>query len=115
MHEHRRARVLVELAQTAHVIDMRVGADNGLYSELVTAEEVQNAIDFIAGINDQRFARDRIADDGAIALQHAHGDGDVDQPFGGGIQGGEAVAHVRDYSIGTEWICGDRYMCRGAL
>src|SRR6266403_3698137 len=104
MHEHGRAGVLMELAQSADVVNVRVGADNSFYGEAVAAEEVQDARDFIAGIDDQSLARRGIADDGTIALEHAHRDGDVNQTFGGGIQGGKAVVHEGDYSIGTEGI-----------
>jgi hypothetical protein len=48
-------------------------------------------------------------------LQHPHRNGDVDQTFGGGIQGGQAIAHVRDYSIGIATICGSRCVGHGAL
>ena len=79
MHHHRRAGVLMQLAQTADVIDVRVGADDGLHRQLVTAEQLQNAADFVAGIDHQRLARDRIADDRAIALQHSYRNGDVNE------------------------------------
>src|SRR5690348_8948344 len=87
MHEHGRAGVLVELAQSADVINVRMGADDGLHREPPAAEKVENALDLVAGIDDERFARERVADDRAIALQHADGNGDVNQTFLGGIEG----------------------------
>jgi hypothetical protein len=77
MHEHGRAGVLMELAQAADVVNVRVSTDDGFDGEPVSANEIQNACDFVAGIDDQGFSRDGIADDGAIALENSHGDGDV--------------------------------------
>ncbi len=104
MHQHRRAGVLMEFAQSAHVIDVRVSADDGFHDQPVAPNQVQNACDFIARVHHQRFARGRIADDGTVALQHPHGDGDLDQSVRGGIYGSQPVAHTRDYSIGVAWI-----------
>jgi len=73
--------------------DMGVGANDGFDGEAMAANEVQDAGDFVAGSTTNRFARDRIADDGAIALENPHRDGDVNQAFGGGIQGRQTVAH----------------------
>src|SRR6266550_4376313 len=104
VHQHRSARVLMKFAQAADVIDVRVRADDGLYRELMTAEKVQDAIYFVAGVHHQRFARHRIADDRAIALQYPHGDGDMDQSFSRGIEDRSAVAHEGEYTIGDEGI-----------
>ena len=102
VHEHGGAGVLMKFAQAADVIDVRVSADDCFYDELVTAEKIQDAIYFVARVDYQRFARGRIADDGAIALKHPNRDGDVDQTISGGTEGGEAVAHASHYSIGEE-------------
>ncbi len=110
VHEYGSAGVLMKFAQAADVIDVRMGADNGLYGELMAAEKVQDAIYFIAGVQHQRFARHRIADDGTVALQDPHGDGDLDQSVMGGIEGRSAVAHARDYNIPDEGILGRRCM-----
>src|ERR1700731_3344388 len=93
VHQHGSARVLMKFAQSADVIDVRVRADDGLDGELMTAEKVQDAIYFVAGVHHERFARHRIADDRAIALQHPHGDGDMDQSLRRGIEDRSAVAH----------------------
>src|SRR5260370_6937743 len=87
-----------------------MGADNGLDGEVMAAEKVQDAIYFLAGVHHQRFARERIADDGTIALQHPHGDGDVNQSVMGGIEFSPTVAHARDYNIPDEGILGRRCM-----
>src|SRR5258708_24815430 len=72
VHEYGSAGVLMKFAQAADVIDVRVGADNGLYGELMAAEKVQDAIYFIAGGPHQRLARHRIARAGTISLQDSH-------------------------------------------
>ena len=115
VHQHGGARVLMQLAQAADVVDVRVRADDHLYDQLVTAEKVQDAIDFVAGVDHQRFARDRIADDRAIALQHPHGNGDVDQSIDGCIESSPPFAHERQYIIGDERIRVTRYMTCAAL
>src|SRR5713226_8098576 len=63
MHEHGRAGVLMQFAQAADVIDVRVRADDGLYGELMTAEKFQDASYFVARIHHQRFASGWIPDD----------------------------------------------------
>src|SRR6266550_1475010 len=104
VHQHGSARVLMKFAQAADVIDVRVRAYDGLDGELVSAEKVQDAIYFVAGVHHQRFARHRIADDRAIALQYPHWDGDMDQSFSRGIEDRSAVAHEGEYTIGDEGI-----------
>src|SRR5216683_4313180 len=79
MHHDGSAGVFVQLAKPADVIDVRVGADDRFDGELMASQEVQNAADLIAGIDHQRFARDRIPDNRAVALQHPHGNRDVDE------------------------------------
>lgn len=79
MHQDGSAGETVQFAETADVVDVRVSADDGFHGELVAGEQVHDAADLIAGVDDQSFARERIADDGAIALQHAYGNGDVNQ------------------------------------
>jgi hypothetical protein len=65
----------------------------------MSAEKVQDAIYFVAGVHHQRFVRHRIADDRAIALQHSYGDGDMDQSFSRGIEDRSAIAHEGEYTI----------------
>jgi hypothetical protein len=102
VHHHRGTRVLVQLAKTADMINVRVRAHDRFYGEFVASQEIEHAADFIAGINHQGLARDGIADDGTIAVEHSHGDGDVDQSLRGGGQRGEGFVHERDYNIGVE-------------
>ncbi len=115
MHEHGGARILMELAQTADVINMSVSADDRFHIELVAADKVQNARHLVARINNQGFASDGVPNDGAVALQQAHRNGDVDQSLRGGIKSGQSFAHALKYSIGNERICGRRCMPRGAV
>ena len=61
------------------MINMRVSANDGFHRELVASQKIEHAANFITGINNQGFAGDGVADDGTIALQDSHGDGDVDQ------------------------------------
>ena len=78
---------------------MRVRADDGLHCEPPPPQQVQNARDLVAGIDDQGFARERVANDGAIALQHADGNGDVNQTFLCGIEGRQAPQVVSHPAI----------------
>jgi hypothetical protein len=99
MHEDGSAGVLAQLAEATDVINMGVSADDGFDGKAVTAEKFENAGDFVAGVNNKGFARYGIADDRAIALKHSHGNGDVDQALGNGVECGNGVAHHLDYNI----------------
>ena len=69
MHQYGSAGVSVEFLQATHMVYMGVRADDCFDDKAVPADKVHDAADFVAGIEHQRFARDRIADDGTIALQ----------------------------------------------
>ena len=86
MHEHWRSGEMVELGQAADVVDVGVGADDGFCGKAVATEELEDAADFVTGIDDDGLARNGIADDGAIALQHADRNGDLDDAVGIGIE-----------------------------
>lgn len=94
MHEDGRAGVLMELAEAADVVDVSVRADDGFDGQPMTTEELEDARDFVARIDDQCFARDGIADDGAIALQHTDRNGDVDEPLRKGVESWNCVRHI---------------------
>src|ERR1700674_4143453 len=115
MHQDRRTGVLMKLAESSDVIDMGVRADDSLYGELMAAEQIQDAGDFVARVHDQGFASDGITNDGAVAMQYSHGDGNKNSSFGGSIQGGQAFAHARDYSIGPAMSWEGRYIVCGSL
>lgn len=87
VHQHRRAGGLLHLAQASDVVDMRVRADDGLHGEGVLRQDLQNPIGFIPGIDNEGFSRLRIADDRAIALQHADRQDFVDDFFVHGSDG----------------------------
>ena len=93
MHQDGSAGVLMELAEAADVVNVGVGTYDGFDGEAVAAEEFEDAGDFVAGVDDQRFAREGIADDRAIALQHSDGNGDVDQALRYGIKCWYGIAH----------------------
>jgi hypothetical protein len=59
----------------------------------VPAEKFQDAGDFVTRIDHECFAGDGVADDGAIALQHADRNGDVDESLRDSVEGGHGVAH----------------------
>ena len=55
--------------EAADVVNVRMSAGDGFDGEFMAAEQVHDAMDFVAGIENDGFARNRIADDGAVALQ----------------------------------------------
>jgi len=68
VHHDGRAGVLIELGEAADMIDVRVRADDGFDLEFVAAKEAENALDFIARVDDDGFERARITDNRAVAL-----------------------------------------------
>jgi hypothetical protein len=48
---------------------MRMSTDDGFHGEFVAAEQIHDAMNFVSGIKHQRFARDGVSDNGAVALQ----------------------------------------------
>src|SRR5262249_40280085 len=85
----------MELAQPADVVDVRVRAYNGFHRETAPTDQVKNPRHFIARVDHQRLARKRIADDRAIALQHAQGNGDMNQTVMGRVQRRHAIPHSK--------------------
>ena len=103
VHHDGRASVLMELGEAANVINVGVGADDDLDDELVAAKKAEDALDFIAGIDDDGFAGFGIADDQTVTLKHADGQLDVDHLRVGGVgemQGVGCSVHWQKYSIG---------------
>ncbi len=94
MHEDWRARVLAEFAEAADVVNVGVRTYDGFDGETMAAEEFEDARDFVAWINDESFAADGIADDGAIALQHSYGNGDVDEAMRDCIKCRNGIRHI---------------------
>lgn len=104
MHQDGSARVLTKFAEAADVIDVSMGADDGFDREPMAAEEFEDAGDFVARIDHKRFAADGVADDRAIALQHSHRNGDVDEPLRNGVEGGHGVGHKLKVYHCVRWI-----------
>ena len=75
---------LLEAGGSGDVIDMRVGDEDLLDGEFVAGKDGEDAGDVVAGIDDDGFVRRFIAQDGAVALQHADGEDFVDHcgPWG---------------------------------
>jgi hypothetical protein len=73
-----RARGRAKLHGSADVVDMRVGDDDLLDLQIVFADERQDVFDVIARVDDHRFVRGFVADQGAITLQGANREDFVD-------------------------------------
>jgi ketose-bisphosphate aldolase len=67
--------------EASHVINVRVRANNRPHIQLVLAQNLQDALDFVARVHHDRIARLRIAQDRAIALEHPYRNNFVDQVF----------------------------------
>lgn len=80
--QDRRARDAMELGESANVVDVGVSADDRQNLEVMTADDFEDSINVVTGIDDDGFACFRVAQNGAVALQHAHGNDFVDE-FGG--------------------------------
>jgi len=111
VHHDGSAGVLVELGEAADVINVGVGADDDLDGEFVAAEEIEDALDFVAGVDDDGFARFGVTNDQTIALKHADGQLDADHLRVSGVgemQGVRSGGHWEKYSIvhlrGGFWV-----------
>ena len=63
-----------QLHGSADVVDVGVSDDNLLDLEIVLADEGEDVVNVIAGIDDHGFVSGFVADDGAVALQRADGE-----------------------------------------
>src|SRR5215469_2002813 len=81
------------------MVNVGVRADDRLDREAPPAKEFENAGNFIAGIHHERFVRERVPNDRAIALQHPDGNSDVNQTLLGGIEGRQASQVVSHTAI----------------
>jgi hypothetical protein len=85
---------LFEAVGAADVVDVGVGDNDLLDSEVVFGEEGEDARDVVSWIYDDGFAGGLVTEDGAVALEGADGDGFEDHGFlrvtanGWVIQGG---------------------------
>ncbi len=69
MHHDRRSGSLLQFAQAAYVVDVRMSADNCAHGERMARERFEDALDLVAWIEHQGFARFGITQNRAIALQ----------------------------------------------
>ncbi len=76
--QDRSARGGAKLHGSADVVDMGVRDDDLFDLQVVLADERENILDIIAGIDDHGFAGRLIADDGAVALQRTDRENFVD-------------------------------------
>ena len=82
---------VVHAAQSDDVIDVRMREDDGRDLQMVPLDYVQNFAGIVSGIDHDGFAGLRIADNVAVALQHADRKNFVDEFFG--------VPHTPQYNI----------------
>jgi hypothetical protein len=66
---------LFEAVGAGDVVDVGVGDDDLLDGEVVFGEEGEDAGDVVSGVYDDGFAGGFIAEDGAVALERADGEG----------------------------------------
>ena len=78
VHHDGRAGVLIELGEATDMIDVRVRADDGFDLEFVAAKKAENALDFIARVDDDGFESARITDNRAVALEDTDGQLEID-------------------------------------
>jgi hypothetical protein len=67
-----------EAGGAADVVDMGVGDDDLLEGEFVAGEDGKDLRDVVAGVDDHGFAGGLVAEDGAVALEGADGEGFAD-------------------------------------
>jgi hypothetical protein len=67
-----------QLHRASHVIDVGVGDDDLLDLQVVLAEEREDVLNVVAGVDDHGFASRFVADDRAVALQRPTGKDFVD-------------------------------------
>jgi hypothetical protein len=83
-----RSRGGSQLHRSAHMVNVSMSDDDLLDMKIVFADQFENVLHVITGINDDGLARGLISNDGAVALQRADGNDFVDHA---GIELPEAV------------------------
>ena len=73
VHLNRRAGGGFELGGASDMVDMRVRDHDRLHGQRVLLQHGENLLDLVARIDHDGFARLLVAEDGAIALEHAYG------------------------------------------
>jgi len=99
----------MKLAQAAHMVDVRVRADDYFYDELMTAEKVQDAIDFVAG---SITSASRVAGSPMIEQLHCSIPTGMVMWINPSMEALRAVrfVHERQYIIGDEQIRATSYV-----
>jgi hypothetical protein len=97
VHQNGSTSVIVKLFQSADVVDVRMSADNGLHLKLVPAEQIHDAMNFVARIEHESFTGNWVTDDRAIALKQADRHGKV-QKFLRNLCG-RFFRHATQYNI----------------
>ena len=72
----------VQPGEASNVINMGMCADYGANLQFVPLQNLGDALDLVARVHNDRFVRDGVAQDRAVALQHPDGDHFVDQFLG---------------------------------
>jgi hypothetical protein len=72
VHVDRRAGGRVQLVRAADVVDVRVRDHDGFHVQAVARQDALDLRQVVARIDHQRVARLLVAENGAVALQHAH-------------------------------------------
>lgn len=67
-----------KLHRSADVVDVGVSNDDLLDQQVMLAQEAENILNVVAGIDDHGFPSGLVADDGAVTLQRADGNDFVD-------------------------------------
>src|SRR5690348_10630222 len=78
MHQHRGPGGLLEFLDAPHMIDVGVGGDDVLCTQVVPGEDCLYALNVIAGVDDHSLSRGFVAHNRAIALEHSNWDDFVD-------------------------------------
>ena len=73
MHQHRRAGCPLQLLDASHMVNVRVRRHDQHGLQPVPVENFLDALDVVARINHHRFARLLVAEDRAVAGEHADG------------------------------------------
>src|ERR1019366_8082257 len=71
VHIYRGSSGQLDLLGAADVIDVGVRDHDGGHGEVVPCQNFQDAVDLVAGIDHHGLVRGFVAENGAVALQHA--------------------------------------------
>jgi len=86
------------------MINVRMRANNRPHAQLMLAQNLQDALDFIARVHHDRLMRFRIAQNRAIALQHPHWNNFVNQFFA-------HTESIATLSAALTCLCAESNMC----